>query len=818
MQEIAKSRGGKCLSKRYLDAHTPLLWQCKNGHKWKAAPYTIKQDHWCSRCYHKKQGISQRLTIEEMRAIAKERDGKCLSKRYTIHTKLKWQCKKGHIWETTSHEIKSGYWCPICGHIQAASKRKLTIEEMQEIAKSRGGLCLSKGYNGRKTKLRWRCRKGHEWNADPISVKHGCWCPECAGKKKHTIEEMQELAKGQGGKCLSSIYVNNKTPLKWQCKEGHRWETIPEGIIKGAWCPKCAGVQRLSLEEMQEIAKARGGECLSKKYTNVDTQLKWKCKEGHIWKAIPNNVKKGAWCPVCSQGVSERICRKYFETIFGKKFQKTRPNWLRGTKNHKLELDGYCEELKLAFEYQGVQHYDKVTFFHTKKAFEQRKKDDEIKKKTCASRGIALILVPYTLEPDKMGEYIVDQCRKKGIHIPHSIKIPNYKQFDIYSPELLKEMQQVAKERGGKCLSKKYIDSNTKLLWLCMVGHKWHATPAHIKSGKWCPHCWALRRGKAKLLTIEEMQKIAKERGGKCLSKRYVNSNTKLEWQCGARHIWPAIPLHIKGGHWCPICGRQKTGDILRSNIGEMQRVAKERGGKCLSAVYTNSVTKLEWQCKKGHIWTATPSGIGGGAWCPKCAHAKIGFSQRLTIEEMQKIAKKRGGKCLSSVYTNSETKLKWQCKEGHIWEATPGSVKSGSWCQMCYHINVGIAQRLSIEDVQKIAEKRGGKCLSSVYTNSETKLKWQCKEGHIWEAKPNSVQQGRWCSQCAGTKKHTIEEMQEIAKEKGGRCLSETYRGNKVKLTWECSAGHKWEAKPNSIMSGSWCPICTKNRRKKTF
>ena len=60
-------------------------------------------------------------------------------------------------------------------------------------------------------------------------------------------------------------------------------------------------------------------------------------------------------------------------------------------------------------------------------------------------------------------------------------------------------------------------------------------------------------------------------------------------------------------------------------------------------------------------------------------------MSKKLIIEEMQAVAKERGGECLSREYVNSTTKLKWQCAEGHTWMATPGDVKnSGSWCPEC--------------------------------------------------------------------------------------------------------------------------------------
>lgn len=59
---------------------------------------------------------------------------------------------------------------------------------------------------------------------------------------------------------------------------------------------------------MQEIAKRKNGKCLSKKYINSQTKLTWQCREGHIWKAIPNNIKNGKWCPYCAR---EKRKKKY---------------------------------------------------------------------------------------------------------------------------------------------------------------------------------------------------------------------------------------------------------------------------------------------------------------------------------------------------------------------------------------------------------------------------------------------------------------------------------------------------------------------------
>ncbi|MBU0627620.1 MAG: hypothetical protein KKC75_00380, partial [Nanoarchaeota archaeon] len=55
-----------------------------------------------------------------------------------------------------------------------------------------------------------------------------------------------------------------------------------------------------TIQDMQRLAKAKGGECLSKKYVNANTHLMWKCKDKHIWEATPSTLKSGHWCRLCS--------------------------------------------------------------------------------------------------------------------------------------------------------------------------------------------------------------------------------------------------------------------------------------------------------------------------------------------------------------------------------------------------------------------------------------------------------------------------------------------------------------------------------------
>jgi hypothetical protein len=55
-------------------------------------------------------------------------------------------------------------------------------------------------------------------------------------------------------------------------------------------------------------------------------------------------------------------------------------------------------------------------------------------------------------------------------------------------------------------------------------------------------------------LRLPDLQQLAIKRGGILLSKEYVNSNSKLHWQCAKGHNWRASATDVKHNHWCWQC------------------------------------------------------------------------------------------------------------------------------------------------------------------------------------------------------------------------------------------------------------------------
>jgi hypothetical protein len=118
-----------------------------------------------------------------------------------------------------------------------------------------------------------------------------------------------------------------------------------------------------------------------------------------------------------------------------------------------------------------------------------------------------------------------------------------------------------------------------------------------------------------------------------------------------------------------------------------------------------------------------------------------------------------------------------------------------------------------TIQDCQELALLKNGKCLSLIYENVASYLWWQCEDGHRWQAIYNKIQQGQWCPDCADTTL-TIQDAQFLASLRGGKCLSLIYKDNKKYLWWECEDGHKWQSRYSNIQQGSWCLICSGNSK----
>jgi hypothetical protein len=111
-----------------------------------------------------------------------------------------------------------------------------------------------------------------------------------------------------------------------------------------------------------------------------------------------------------TSGKYETECRRILEDMLQLPFPKVRPVWLKNNKtNRRLEIDMYCQQLNLACEYNGRQHYEYTPRFHKSEAdFLYQKEKDAMKARSCKEHGVTLISVPHTIPFEQLKTYILE--------------------------------------------------------------------------------------------------------------------------------------------------------------------------------------------------------------------------------------------------------------------------------------------------------------------------------------------------------------------------------------------------------------------------
>ena len=113
--------------------------------------------------------------------------------------------------------------------------------------------------------------------------------------------------------------------------------------------------------------------------------------------------------PTVKVSRGEDACHQALKEIFPNHvFKKKRPGWLINPETGKrMELDFFNEELAIAVEYNGRQHYEFTPYFHgTIDNFHKQLQRDRDKVNLCLRKKITLITVPHTIPTAEIKNFI----------------------------------------------------------------------------------------------------------------------------------------------------------------------------------------------------------------------------------------------------------------------------------------------------------------------------------------------------------------------------------------------------------------------------
>ncbi len=233
--------------------------------------------------------------------------------------KFYWRCDKNHSWLASVAKRVNGRGCPYCAN-RLVSKENNLLRLFPKIAKEwdykkNYPLTPDKIVAGSYTKVWWKCKNGHKWQAQPkqrtAKGKYGMKCFDCKTLAFLSPKIAKEWDYSKNSPIAPSAVLNGSNKKYfWKCKKNHSWlAQVSSRTVQKTNCPYCSG--NLASKENNFAVKFPKilKEWDYKKNIKINpmhitpfTQSKvwWICKDNHSWKAaVSSRTKENTGCPIC---------------------------------------------------------------------------------------------------------------------------------------------------------------------------------------------------------------------------------------------------------------------------------------------------------------------------------------------------------------------------------------------------------------------------------------------------------------------------------------------------------------------------------------
>ena len=356
------------------------------------------------------------------------------------------------------------------------------------------------------------------------------------------------------------------------------------------------------------------------------------------------------------------------------------------------------------------------------------------------------------------------------------------------NPHELGHLSEHATNLGGECLSTSYEGVTTSYKWQCAQGHKWEASWHNVRQGQWCYKCGRAKVGDNMRGSIESIALIVIERGGKCLSpdSEYKSAHSKLKFECAAGHRFTMNSNSVQQGQWCSDCSSSRGERMCRMAFEQIFGLPFPRKKPKWLKNEAGNLMELDGYCEKlslafehhgnqhyskGNLFVQTNKELADRIYADKYKR-NLCEQNGITLIEIPEIG------TLTAV-SDLKSEIKGRCEEQDV--LLPSNFDSIT-------LRVGdVYAQHGLAEMQALATDKGGTCLATEYQGARTPIKWQCGEGHQWKASPDSVKRSSWCPTCGGRPSYTITDLIDLARERGGSCLSDEYINAHAKYRWRC-------------------------------
>lgn len=312
------------------------------------------------------------------------------------------------------------------------------------------------------------------------------------------------------------------------------------------------------------------------------------------------------------------------------------------------------------------------------------------------------------------------------------------------------EIKQRVEESGCILLSEDYINSKTKMSYVCKCGETIEKTMNAFSSSPYCKVCIQEAKPKStirKKYTTEEVKLYFLERGCEMLSEDYVNTTDKIQYICECGRKSEISFDKFRLGRRCRECANERVA-LQRTIPFEQVKEEFESTDYILLTLekdYESATQPIYYLCPNGHEAKTTFSAFKSGVRCRAC----LGF-ERHTFEYVKERFEEGGCVLLEEEYVNAQTKMKYECECGNTSEINYNNFYMGKRCDECARGRRAESSRIPFSTVKELFEENGSQLLTEGYVDYTTPIPYICKCGREGFSSYATFRKSKQCKQCS--------------------------------------------------------------------
>ena len=374
--------------------------------------------------------MTKKLTIEEIYKYCKDNnyDLPIINQEYyNSRTPIEFVCDKhGNYYQNWNSHKRGSTGCKLCRYDKTSKSNRLSWESLVNSCKSKGyDIPLNKNeYKNQNSLMTFNCPKHGKYKQSLCSHMQGkTGCKKCEFNKRHSnnlewnMKKMYDYCKEhnldlpkEGQK-----YKNNSTKYTYICpKHGEysqSWEKHRNGQIS---CKQCSiNNTLLNLNNLNNQCNTQKLDIAINTFNNSGRFYGiFICKVHNIkYRQRIDMHLRGQGCPVCKESHGEKYIRNYLDEHNIKYEPQKRFKDLKDKKL--LSYDFYLPKYNILIEYQGIQHYESISFNNKDKTdLEKQQLHDKLKREYAKNNGYKLLELHYSLDTqEKVNKYLTRRIK-----------------------------------------------------------------------------------------------------------------------------------------------------------------------------------------------------------------------------------------------------------------------------------------------------------------------------------------------------------------------------------------------------------------------